>query len=113
MSFRFWYRVQMDDLTVIGNLVEAVLWLVFTLAFGTMAYRARGERRRLWSILAVAFAFFSASDVIESQTGAWWRPWWLLIMKTGCIAVFLYGVLTYRRIKKAECTQQTTPAKPG
>ncbi len=91
----------MKDLTVTGNLVEAVLWLGFALTCAALACRAAGRRRRLGLILAVAFLVFSASDVIESQTGAWWRPWWLLVLKASCIAVFLYGAWEYRRIGRA------------
>ena len=96
---------RVDDLTVIGNLIEAVLWFIFAGAFGIMACRARGERRRLWIMLAIAFAVFSASDVIESRTGAWWRPWWLLIMKSSCIVAFMRGVFVYREIRRSEGTQ--------
>ena len=97
----------MDDLTVTGNLFEAVLWAVFALAFLVMAFRASSARRRLWGILAVAFAAFSVSDVIESHTGAWWRPPGLLVLKVTCVAVFLWGVYEYRR------TGSTQPSGPA
>lgn len=99
-----------DDLTVIGNLIEAGLWLVFAIAFGVMAGRASGPKRRLWAILAGAFFVFALSDVVESRTGAWWRPWWLLVVKTSCIAVFLYGVREYLRIAKS--TGRVKPESP-
>ena len=100
----------MDDLTVIGNLAEAVLWMAFAAIFAALAYRASERKRRLWLILTVSFLAFSASDVIESQTGAWWRPLWLLVLKTSCIGVFLYGAWEYRRIRLNERTQQVGPA---
>ncbi|MBL9139901.1 MAG: hypothetical protein JNK85_28780 [Verrucomicrobiales bacterium] len=99
----------MDDLTVIGNQIEAVLWLAFSVSFGVMAYRGHGTRRRLWLMLACGFLVFSLSDVIESQTGAWWKPWWLLVMKTACIAVFLYGMLQYTALRKEGTTQPFGP----
>lgn len=103
----------MDDLTVTGNLIEAVLWFAFAAAFAVLAYQASGPKRRLWLIQTVAFLVFSASDVIESQTGAWWRPWWLLIMKASCIAVFLHGVREYLRIPRSAGTVESTPPSGG
>lgn len=58
--------------------------------------------RSLCGLLASAFLAFGLSDIIESQTGAWWRPWWLLVLKGGCICAFLYGAWAYRRIKRDE-----------
>lgn len=92
----------MNDLTVIGNLLEAVLWAVFSIVFGVLAFRSSGRRRRLWVILAVAFFAFGVSDVIESRTGAWWRPPALFVLKASCVAVFLYGVFEYRTISRTE-----------
>jgi hypothetical protein len=40
----------------------------------------------------VAFGF---SDVVEIQTGAWWRPWWLLVWKGACLLAML-GMWWYR-----------------
>jgi hypothetical protein len=32
---------------------------------------------------------FGISDLIESETGAWWEPWWLFVMKSLCVLGFL------------------------
>jgi hypothetical protein len=49
-------------------------------------------------MLAAAFLVFSISDVIESRTGAWWRPYWLMLIKGGCLVVCVLGFLRYFRI---------------
>ena len=91
----------MHDLTVSGNLLEAGLWAGIALTLLAWASRESGRLRRLWAVLGVAFLVFAVSDVIESQTGAWWRPLWLLALKAVYIAVFLYGAMEYRNISRA------------
>jgi succinate-acetate transporter protein len=90
----------MDDLEKTGNLVEAVFWMLVTVVILVKAIRAAVPSRRIFFILSAAFFVFSISDIIESQTGGWWKPFWLLLMKTGCIAVFLFGFREYYRIIK-------------
>lgn len=94
----------MSDLSYTGNMVESVLWFIFAVAFCAMAFRAGGRRRRLSLTLAAAFLAFGISDLIEAQTGAWWRPPGLFILKASCVAVFAYGYWEYRRISRAEIT---------
>jgi hypothetical protein len=100
---------RLSRLLSLGNLFEAGLWMVFAAIFITLAIRCSQRRRRLSIILAAAFAAFALSDVIESQTGAWWRPLWLLVFKGGCIVVFCYAVWEYRRIQFAERAGQPAP----
>lgn len=90
-----------DDLTVVGNFLEGFLWIAVSLTFGIMAYRTPGPKRWLWQLLAAAFLLFGISDFIETQTGAWWKPWWLLVMKGSCILIFLYAMWRYRKISIA------------
>ena len=90
----------MDDIERVGNLIEAGLWLVFTLVLTFKAWQSQGRLRRVLARLAVAFLIFSISDVIESRTGAWWRPPWLLVMKIACVVVFYFSLREYYRIKK-------------
>jgi len=90
----------MDDLEKKGNLVEAAFWMLVTVVILVKAIRAVVPLRRIFFILSAAFFVFSISDIIESQTGAWWKPLWLLLMKTGCIAVFFFGSREYFRITK-------------
>lgn len=92
----------MPALDELFNLAEAGLWFVFAGVFAALALRAQGPLRRLCGWLVPAFFAFGLSDIIEAQTGAWWRPWWLLVLKGGCICAFLYGARTYRRIKRGE-----------
>jgi|UniRef100_UPI0037844476 hypothetical protein len=75
------------------NHAEAGLWFVIALI---LAFR--GRRQRPWSLLLPpAFGVFGISDLIEAQTGAWWEPWWLFVMKAACVLVFVLAWRAYRR----------------
>jgi len=91
----------MDDIERIGNLIEAGLWLTFTLILSVKAWQSRVRLRRVFARLAGAFLVFSVSDVIESHTGAWWRPVWLLLLKVVCVVIFYFCLREYYRIKKS------------
>lgn len=85
----------MNDAFVRGfNLGEAVLWGV--LALLTLFWRApdRFAGTHWRRFLPVGFLIFGVTDLIERETGAWWRPWWLLMLKTACVAFLFF---TWRR----------------
>ena len=70
----------MSPLFVAANVAEAGLWLALA---GVVLVRWR-------QITAAAVLLaFGASDLVETQTGAWWRPWWLLAWKVTCVAVLV------------------------
>ena len=79
------------DFVTVFNAIEAVWWF----ACGVLLWRF-GQRRavhQLWSRLtAIALLIFGASDVIEVFTGAWWRPWWLAVIKIACGVSITVGV---------------------
>ena len=85
----------MSDLESSGNLIEAALWFIVSILLFAKALRAEVDFRRTFFILSAAFFAFSVSDLIESQTGAWWRPFWLLILKAVCLGVFVCGFRNY------------------
>lgn len=87
----------------IFNLFEAALWFAISAVFCFRGiFRASDKSpdaqtlRREMLLLTAAFAAFGVSDVIESRTGAWWEPWWLLALKTACVLVFLRAFWRYR-----------------
>jgi len=84
-----------------ANYVEAVLWLAIGLAFGARALLKRNGWRTECGIAALAFVLFGVSDIVEATTGAWWRPWWLLIWKAACLCVFLRLFADWRRQRSA------------
>ena len=57
----------------------------------------RGVVRRDCIVAAITFAIFGASDLVEATTGAWWRPWWLLLWKAACLFAFLVLLVRYVR----------------
>ena len=79
----------LDPLFVLSNRVEAALWLVVATLFLAAALRHRHMRRDCL-VAAIAFALFGVSDLVETTTGAWWRPWWLLAWKAACVLAFLW-----------------------
>jgi hypothetical protein len=89
----------MDDLEWTGNLIEAGFWVVFATA---IAIGARNQSRpvRLLGVTASAVSLlFGISDLVEARTGAWWRPWWLLVWKGTCIAALVLCFLKYGKLR--------------
>jgi hypothetical protein len=88
------------DVEKSGNLIEAAVWFVVSALFIAKTIRAGGRLRLVFLLLAVAFLFFGMSDLIESKTGAWWRPAWLLVLKAICVASFVFGFTAYYRLRR-------------
>lgn len=85
-----------------GNLIESVFWSIFAVVFFVKARLVgRNQFRRLFVQLAAAFLAFGISDLVESRTGTWWDPVWLLIWKATCILIFFLGTREYYRMQKA------------
>ena len=82
-----------------GNYIEAGLWIVIGSVFAATGMR-RGSDRRVCVVAACTFFLFGISDIVEVQTGAWWRPWWLLMWKAGCVLSMLFLLVQWRRRRK-------------
>lgn len=80
-----------------ANLIEAALWIAIGAAFAARALVRRDRWRWNCAAAAVAFVLFGLSDVVETSTGAWWRPWWLLVWKGGCIIAFVWLYVKWRK----------------
>jgi hypothetical protein len=80
---------------VLANQLEAALWAAIALGFLVQCFRTRGAVRRSCAIAFVAFLVFGGSDWVESHTGAWWHPWWLLVWKGLCLVVFAGLLIDY------------------
>lgn len=61
-----------DPIFVWANYLEAALWWALA---GVAFFRAPVGGR---AVLVAGLAAFGLSDVVEVQTGAWYRPGWLL-----------------------------------
>ena len=75
-----------DSFFATSNYIEAGLWGTIGIGFVVHTMVKGGNATSL--IAVVAFFAFGISDVIEASTGAWWRPWWLLVLKGLCLAIF-------------------------
>ena len=80
-----------------ANLAEAGLWFVIAATAVAMAMRKPAPVRRRCLVLAVTLVAFGFSDVVETRTGAWWRPWWLLAWKAACVAILVVLLVEHYR----------------
>lgn len=103
------------DPEVLGNYIEAGFWVAVGLIVGWCGRRTRPPFYRLPLLAAGLFVCFGLSDLVEAQTGAWWRPWWLLVWKGACILGLAWCYLRYRRIKQrsAASSRPGPPALPA
>jgi len=88
------------NIASIFNYDEATLWFAIAL---TVFLRRKNDNIKLTQlavVVSISFFFFSISDIIEANTGAWWRPWWLLVLKALCILSFVTCWYKYRQIIK-------------
>ena len=84
------------------NAIEAVIWMAGAAWFLFLALRRRTSLKRAFLIFAVTLFVFGISDVIETQTGAWYRPWGLFVLKAICV-LFIAGCLAVFFRNRAEC----------
>ena len=77
------------------NYLEGALWCIIGLCFLVVAARASQRKRFRCLLLGVVLIAFGGSDVIEVKTGAWWRPWWLLMWKAGCLLILVQQFVRY------------------
>ena len=101
---------QADSLFVRGNQAEAAVWWLIAAVFAWFAWSHKGPRR--WQCLQamVVFFLFGWSDLVEIQTGAWWRPWWLLAWKLACLAAMGYLLVTTKSISKEDASESEPPS---
>lgn len=83
------------------NSFEALMWLGLGLL---LTFVARKKEYALYKThffaVAILFAVFGASDIVEVYSGAWWSPWWLLIWKTlNAISLLTLMIWLVRKIK--------------
>ena len=90
---------EISEIAELFNYVEIGLWSMFGLAMLLKSRDVKGYFKKLSYISATAFFVFAFSDYIEIQTGAWWRPWWLFVLKASCVVTFAYCLLQYFRAK--------------
>jgi hypothetical protein len=99
-----WYVV-LEHAYSVGNAAEAVLW--FGIGCGFLIALRRARYQRLKWVAGLTFIAFGFSDLVEIQTEAWWRPWWLLAWKAVCVGVLLWTLIAYRKQSRA-----SSPTKP-
>jgi hypothetical protein len=86
------------DFVTVGNIIEGIFWIALSLFFLAPACR-RKEKHRLFCLTGgVILILFGGSDFYEAHTGAWWKPWWLLLWKIGCVSGFGLIIWWYVRI---------------
>ena len=82
---------------VVLNSIEAGVWIALGLGAAVQALRFGGAVQRDLVVLVLALIGFGASDIVETRTGAWWRPWWLLAWKSACVGVMLWLLVNHVR----------------
>ena len=83
-----------------ANYIESALWGLIALVFAVAATRRAGQVRLRCTLASVSFLLFGLSDVVEVATGAWWRPWWLLVWKGACVSSLLGLLVSHVRDKR-------------
>ena len=90
------------DLEKTGNLIEAGFWIIFGVGLAIAGLRRGRAIARLGLVSGTILCFFGVSDVVEASTGAWWRPWWLLVWKGACLSGMVLCALKYRLLSVRE-----------
>src|SRR6266568_23920 len=101
------------DPEVIGNYMEGVFWTAVGIVLVISGRRANSAYRGLSIVASVTFMIFGISDFVEAQTGAWWRPLWLVGWKASCLVVLAWCHWKYRRIRARLASQAAAGHDPG
>jgi hypothetical protein len=77
----------------IFNYIEAIFWISIGI---TYLYFANTKTSKLYFFfVALTFITFGISDIVEANTGAWWKPLWLFFWKAICLISFIILIIVY------------------
>jgi hypothetical protein len=88
-------------LEAVFNACEAGLWLTFAVVVAVRYRRAEAGVRCVARVMALLFVLFGISDLIEIETGGWWRPPGLLVFKGACLIGLTWCFVALWRRKRA------------
>jgi len=81
---------------VVFNVCEGLLWIGIAAGFAVVWQRKR-RNGDLMLAAGLLFLAFGISDFVEIHTGAWFRPWWLLVWKGSALAGLAVVHVAFRR----------------
>jgi hypothetical protein len=82
------------------NLVEGIFWIILSLVVLVWSFKVDPVFKKIYIAASILLLAFGCSDFVEIRTGAWWRPWWLLVWKGGCLTGFAFLSAWYYLLKK-------------
>lgn len=84
------------------NYIEAGFWFFISAVLAFYAFRETSKSSNFKNIViaSIAFFVFGVSDIIEVQTGAWWSPYSLLVLKGICIVILFSCFISYFKIRR-------------
>ncbi len=94
-----------------GNLIEAGFWIIFGVVLILGLWRQAGRLTPFSLIPGLVVILFGLSDLVEARTGAWWRPWWLLLWKAVCLFGMVVCFLSYRKARTAPAPPRVNSAQ--
>jgi glycerol-3-phosphate acyltransferase PlsY len=84
------------------NVVEAGIWFALATWFLFLAVRRKTSLKRSFLVFALTLFVFGISDIIETQTGAWYKPFGLFLLKAVCVMLIAGCVFVFFR-NRTEC----------
>jgi hypothetical protein len=99
------FKSDLTDPEVIGNYIEGVFWMTVGIVLGIAGRKKHVAYKKLSLFACAVFITFGISDLVEAQTGAWWRPLWLLGWKGLCIIGLIWSYWKYRQIRARLATE--------
>ena len=85
------------ELHAVFNFWEGWFWIVLGVGVLVVAIFKQKRVRLFFVALFFLLVFFGLSDFVEMHTGAWYRPWWLLVWKSFCVIGMVGMWLVYRK----------------
>lgn len=101
-----------QNLHTLGNSLEASLWGVIALSLLISSIFHPRHRGKLL-LASLTFLLFGLSDLVEISTGAWWRPWWLLLWKAACLLSLFLLWLNHRHSRNTQKSESNSTHLDG
>jgi len=95
------------------NVFEAVWWALLGVLLLRFRRRIPIHQRALILPAAAVLIVFAGSDLVELQTGAWWRPWWLAVWKVSCVAILIGLGLRGVKLRRQAFVDQNADRNSG